>query len=279
MTTRESVNYLLDKGFSQTSIARFLNVTRQRVSQIALNYIKLLTENDREEILYRDHYTCQWKEVCKGKFKKKDLQIHHIDRDSKNNNPDNLLTLCNKCHKHWHAILDEDKLKKYTCSRCGKEINYKERIPQTNICKECSKNNKLLKKLEQQNKHCKICGKKITNRGFYCYGCYNKKRLKNPIEKEKHKIQMHNQWLKIKGNPDKLKEWKIKTKKYQKKYNSKPEVKEKAKLYQQQRLQKIKQDPEKYKIFLEKEKTRKKIYWENKQIAVDKNTGAKVSQI
>lgn len=51
----------------------------------------------RTEILRRDDYTCQ---KCHKQFSRHDLDIHHITpyRLTKNNNPDNLLTVCKWCH-------------------------------------------------------------------------------------------------------------------------------------------------------------------------------------
>lgn len=49
----------------------------------------------REFILERDNYKCQCPD-CKEKSNK--LVIHHIDFNKQNNNPKNLITLCNSCH-------------------------------------------------------------------------------------------------------------------------------------------------------------------------------------
>ena len=49
----------------------------------------------KKSILERDNYTCQ-DPNCDGNHKK--LHIHHIDYDKKNNNPENLITLCISCH-------------------------------------------------------------------------------------------------------------------------------------------------------------------------------------
>ena len=47
-------------------------------------------------ILERDNYTCQDPNcVC---VEESDLHVHHIDYNKKNNNPENLITLCNSCH-------------------------------------------------------------------------------------------------------------------------------------------------------------------------------------
>ena len=56
--------------------------------------------NVREYVLYRDGYICQ---CCKGKSKDKVLNIHHIEsRKTGGNAPNNLITLCETCHKGYH---------------------------------------------------------------------------------------------------------------------------------------------------------------------------------
>ena len=60
--------------------------------------------NVREFVLFRDNHTCQ---CCKGKSKDKKLNIHHIKHRSKggSNKQDNLITLCETCHKLLHKGL------------------------------------------------------------------------------------------------------------------------------------------------------------------------------
>ena len=56
--------------------------------------------NIREYVLYRDNHTCQ---CCKGKSKDKVLNVHHIEsRKTGGNAPNNLITLCETCHKGYH---------------------------------------------------------------------------------------------------------------------------------------------------------------------------------
>ena len=43
----------------------------------------------------RDNYTCR---LCNDKTKNQDLHVHHIDYDKQNNDPKNLISLCNICH-------------------------------------------------------------------------------------------------------------------------------------------------------------------------------------
>lgn len=56
--------------------------------------------NVREYVLFRDGYICQ---CCKGKSKDKILNVHHIEsRKTGGNAPNNLITLCETCHKGYH---------------------------------------------------------------------------------------------------------------------------------------------------------------------------------
>ena len=57
--------------------------------------------NCREYVLFRDNHECQ---CCHGKSKDKILNIHHIvSRKTGGNAPNNLITLCETCHKAYHA--------------------------------------------------------------------------------------------------------------------------------------------------------------------------------
>ena len=56
--------------------------------------------NVREYVLFRDGHKCQ---CCKGKSKDKVLNVHHIEsRKTGGNAPNNLITLCETCHKGYH---------------------------------------------------------------------------------------------------------------------------------------------------------------------------------
>ena len=57
--------------------------------------------NTREYVLFRDNHECQ---CCHGKSKDSILNVHHIEsRKMGGNSPDNLVTLCETCHKAYHA--------------------------------------------------------------------------------------------------------------------------------------------------------------------------------
>lgn len=56
--------------------------------------------NVREYVLFRDGHTCQ---CCKGKSKDKILNVHHIEsRKTGGDAPNNLITLCETCHRGYH---------------------------------------------------------------------------------------------------------------------------------------------------------------------------------
>lgn len=56
--------------------------------------------NVREYVFFRGGHTCQ---CCKGKSKDKILNVHHIEsRKTGGNAPNNLITLCETCHKGYH---------------------------------------------------------------------------------------------------------------------------------------------------------------------------------
>lgn len=56
--------------------------------------------NVREYVLFRDGHQCQ---CCKGKSGDKILNVHHIEsRQTGGDAPNNLITLCEYCHKQFH---------------------------------------------------------------------------------------------------------------------------------------------------------------------------------
>jgi N6-L-threonylcarbamoyladenine synthase len=66
--------------------------------------------NVREYVLYRDDHKCQ---NPKCKHTDKILNVHHIvSRQTGGDRPDNLITLCETCHKAYHKGKIELKLKK-----------------------------------------------------------------------------------------------------------------------------------------------------------------------
>ena len=67
--------------------------------------------NVREYVLFRDGHVCQ---ACKGRSKDLILNVHHIEsRKTGGDAPVNLITLCEACHKAYHA----GKLKQFSPRR------------------------------------------------------------------------------------------------------------------------------------------------------------------
>jgi intracellular multiplication protein IcmJ len=52
----------------------------------------------RAEVFQRDNYTCRFCGFKAAKYQ----EIHHIDDNHQNNDPQNLLTVCNLCHQVHH---------------------------------------------------------------------------------------------------------------------------------------------------------------------------------
>ena len=66
--------------------------------------------NTREYVLFRDNHQCQH---CHGKSKDPVLNVHHLEsRKTGGDSPDNLITLCETCHKAYHTGKIELKLKR-----------------------------------------------------------------------------------------------------------------------------------------------------------------------
>ena len=71
--------------------------------------------NVREYVLARDGHVCQH---CHGKSKDKVLNVHHLEsRKTGGNAPNNLITLCETCHKAYHRGEFELKVKRGTSLR------------------------------------------------------------------------------------------------------------------------------------------------------------------
>ena len=80
-------------------------------SAVTNSYPRKWTEILKDSIRCRDNYICQecgtHQDELTGRSKK--LDVHHIDYDKENCDPDNLVSLCRKCHiitnfdrEHWY---------------------------------------------------------------------------------------------------------------------------------------------------------------------------------
>ena len=77
--------------------------------------------NIREYVLARDGHKCQH---CHGKSKDPILNVHHLEsRKTGGNAPNNLITLCETCHKDYHIGKFELKIKRGTSLRDAAVMN------------------------------------------------------------------------------------------------------------------------------------------------------------
>lgn len=77
--------------------------------------------NVREYVLARDGHKCQH---CHGKSKDPILNVHHLEsRKTGGNAPNNLITLCETCHKDYHKGKFELKIKRGTSLRNAAVMN------------------------------------------------------------------------------------------------------------------------------------------------------------
>ena len=83
--------------------------------------------NVREYVLARDGHTCQ---ICHGKSKDRVLNVHHIEsRKTGGDAPNNLVTLCETCHKALHRGEVTLRRKRGTALRDAAVMNtFKERV-------------------------------------------------------------------------------------------------------------------------------------------------------
>lgn len=100
MTRNDRIKKLYSNGYTYKSIGLKYKITAQRIRQIVTGYgsVSFLSYATRPNLL-RKNCDC-------GKLA---TQIHHIDRNCKNNKSNNLISLCKICHSALH----KGKRKKY----------------------------------------------------------------------------------------------------------------------------------------------------------------------
>jgi len=83
--------------YSATQYCATCNRVKERMGVYGRTFYK-----NRLLVLERDENKCQCCGTSEdGKYNNK-LKVHHIDVNTKNNSPSNLITLCNQCHLSLH---------------------------------------------------------------------------------------------------------------------------------------------------------------------------------
>jgi hypothetical protein len=157
MLDKEQIKQLKSEGKSYGFIANLFGVSRQRIEQI-INNRTALKPKLREYILIIRHHKCI---RCNEIYDDSELEIHHLDFDTKNNDCNNLYVICKKCHKEYHRLH-----KKNMCPICNdntyKLTNY------TNYGKMCSNCYKI--ELEKRKESIKL-NKRWSKNFDYCIEC------------------------------------------------------------------------------------------------------------
>lgn len=94
------------------------------------------------------------------------IDIHHIDRNRKNNNPENLIVLCRNCHRLLHANEEKNII---NCEICKKEIVGSKIRRKKILCRYCR--GRIYNGLDPINKRiCVICKKEfiVKSTKKYC---------------------------------------------------------------------------------------------------------------
>ncbi|MDO5392547.1 MAG: RNA-guided endonuclease IscB [Eubacteriales bacterium] len=113
--------------------------------------------NVREYVLFRDGHVCQY---CKGKSKDKILNVHHLEsRKTGGDAPNNLITLCEACHKRYHQ--GELKLPE-SIKRQIHKTNSKKGIRKRNQSDYLVKGFRIFDKVSYEGKECFIYGRRSS---------------------------------------------------------------------------------------------------------------------
>ena len=95
---RFGVLWKKNQEFCSNSCANIGNLNSQWMGGISFEpYLPEFNNQLKEQIRKRDDYTCQECNHTQEQLGYK-VPIHHIDYNKKNNNPDNLISLCRGCH-------------------------------------------------------------------------------------------------------------------------------------------------------------------------------------
>lgn len=105
-------------NFSYAETSRFFGISRQRVHQIVKGYRSFATAHAHSTYVYKGNKrwglkSKVWFDNCRVCYKNKTIAVHHIDGNSRNNNIDNLVSVCLKCHHSFHKGSPHQSRKRY----------------------------------------------------------------------------------------------------------------------------------------------------------------------
>lgn len=160
---------LRNSGKTLQEIGNQFGVSRQRVHQVLGYYPAKAHVNDAtyKSLRQKKCADCGRESEC----------LHHLDRDSQNNNRDNLLPLCIRCHYKTHKEINRSLWsRKYrSCVRCGTR-NYPHDT--RGLCTECYRVSRLIPRFEWSRyyERCINCSTKkiLYKANGMCSVCYGR---------------------------------------------------------------------------------------------------------
>lgn len=133
--------------------------------------VKSYRQRQKENIIYVMGGVC----ACCGYNKcSSALELHHLDPSKKD------FTFSENTNKAWEMIVQELPKTIMVCANCHREIHaglIDASILQSNFNKQ--KAEEISRQVEESKKgfhFCKVCGKKVSSKAFYCSECYGKTR-------------------------------------------------------------------------------------------------------
>ena len=156
---KEIIEQMRKERKTYKEIGKILGITHQRVHQIYKDYI--MPSGIADELAYsviraRDKNYCV---ICDSR---KNIEIHHINGIKRDNNLDNLVSLCRKCHhkveKQDRKTIKKDKQEKRFFNP-REPINYEKKYKPI-FCLYCNK--KVILKSNWSVKNRKFCSRSCS---------------------------------------------------------------------------------------------------------------------
>ena len=133
--------------------------------------VKSYRQRQKENIIYVMGGKC----VCCGYNKcSSALELHHLDPTQKD------FTFSENTNRAWETVVQELPKTILVCANCHREI-HANLIDSSTLESSFNeqKANEITKKIEKSKQgfhFCKICGKKVSSKAYYCPECYGKSR-------------------------------------------------------------------------------------------------------
>lgn len=116
---------------SYSKVSKIFDLSKQRIHQIVKKYRNFGRKNRL------DIYNAIWQPICKNCRKEKTELLHHKDFNNENENIDNLIPLCRKCHTNIHIQYNIKLKNNYICSVCHRKQSKNVKVSKNLICVTC----------------------------------------------------------------------------------------------------------------------------------------------